>query len=214
MTAHPNHTELHSVSSVSCSHQSACRCGTADELGWLSWINNDEDWAKSAMKKTFGVAGSPRSDLNKKKLFSMCSEREDGLSCGAVLTCPFFTPEPLCSLRQERLTVLECSLRKQTEWHTHHLHTSCCPVFALSFFFFVFFCFFFFSFFFLFFCGQTHICDGKTTTTAHVRQQPIAQPRNRARKSWRSDVLIILPGWKRHTGGSWSIPTVHPCGLR
>ena len=37
---------------------------------------------------------------------------------------------------------------------------------------------------------------------------------NRARKSWRSDVLIILPGWRRHTGGSRSIPTVHPCGLR
>ena len=37
---------------------------------------------------------------------------------------------------------------------------------------------------------------------------------NRARKSWRSDVLIILPGWERQTGGSRSIPTVHPCGLR
>ena len=31
---------------------------------------------------------------------------------------------------------------------------------------------------------------------------------NRARKSWRSDVSIILPGWERHTGGSRSIPTV------
>ena len=30
---------------------------------------------------------------------------------------------------------------------------------------------------------------------------------NRARKSWRSDVPIILPGWGRHTGGSQSIPT-------
>ena len=37
---------------------------------------------------------------------------------------------------------------------------------------------------------------------------------NRARKSWRSDVSIILPGQRRHTGGSRSIPTVHPCGLR
>ena len=37
---------------------------------------------------------------------------------------------------------------------------------------------------------------------------------NRASKSWRSDVSIILPGWVRHTGGSQSIPTVHPCGLR
>ena len=37
---------------------------------------------------------------------------------------------------------------------------------------------------------------------------------NRARKSWRSDVSIILPGWRRHTGGSRAIPTVHPCGFR
>ena len=37
---------------------------------------------------------------------------------------------------------------------------------------------------------------------------------NRARKSWRSDVSNILPGWGRHTGGSRSAPTVHPCGLR
>ena len=25
-------------------------------------------------------------------------------------------------------------------------------------------------------CGQTHQVDGKTTTTVHVRQQPLAQP--------------------------------------
>ena len=37
---------------------------------------------------------------------------------------------------------------------------------------------------------------------------------NRARKSWRSDVSIILPGSRRHTGGSRSTPTIHPCGLR
>ena len=37
---------------------------------------------------------------------------------------------------------------------------------------------------------------------------------NRARQSWRSDVAIILLGWECHTGGSQSIPTVHPCGLR
>ena len=34
---------------------------------------------------------------------------------------------------------------------------------------------------------------------------------NNARKSWRSEVPIILPGWGHHTGGSRSIPTVHPC---
>ena len=37
---------------------------------------------------------------------------------------------------------------------------------------------------------------------------------NHARKSWRSGTSIILPGWRCHTGGSRSIPTVHPCGLR
>ena len=37
---------------------------------------------------------------------------------------------------------------------------------------------------------------------------------NRARKSWRSDVPIILPRLGRHSGGSRSIPTAHPCGLR
>ena len=30
-------------------------------------------------------------------------------------------------------------------------------------------------------------------------------------KSWRSDTLIILPGWEYHTGGSRSKPTVHRC---
>ena len=31
------------------------------------------------------------------------------------------------------------------------------------------------------------------------------------RKSWRSDALIILPGWECHTGGSQSKLTVHRC---
>ena len=30
-------------------------------------------------------------------------------------------------------------------------------------------------------------------------------------KSWRSDTLIILPGWECHTGGSRSKPTAHRC---
>ena len=46
-----------------------------------------------------------------------------------------------------------------------------------------------------------------TSNSNHLRNHA-----NRARKSWRSDVPIILPGWERHTGGSRSIPTVHPCG--
>ena len=37
---------------------------------------------------------------------------------------------------------------------------------------------------------------------------------NHARTSWRSGIPIILPGWGYHTGGSRSIPTVHPCPLR
>ena len=37
---------------------------------------------------------------------------------------------------------------------------------------------------------------------------------NHANKSWHSHIPIILPGWAHHTGGSRSIPTVHPCPLR
>ena len=44
----------------------------------------------------------------------------------------------------------------------------------------------------------------QTCTTPHAN-------RKHARKSWRSDVPIILPGWRHHTGGSQSTPTVHPC---
>ena len=35
---------------------------------------------------------------------------------------------------QELLTVLRRSLRNQTERHFHHVHASCCPVIALSYF--------------------------------------------------------------------------------
>ena len=58
-------------------------------------------------------------------------------------------------------------------------------------------------------------------TTLTVKQPPpctsdsnhLHNHANRARKSWRSDVASILPGWRRHTGGSRSIPTVHPADL-
>ena len=64
-------------------------------------------------------------------------------------------------------------------------------------------------------CGQTHYFDGKTTTTPYTSDSNhVHNHANRARKSWSSDVSIILPGWRRHTGGSRSIPTVHPYGLR
>ena len=43
-----------------------------------------------------------------------------------------------------------------------------------------------------------------TSNSNHLRNHA-----NRARKSCRSDVPIILPGWERR-----STPTVHPCGLR
>ena len=62
---------------------------------------------------------------------------------------------------------------------------------------------------------------GRHTTVTVKRPPPYTSDSNhlhnhanRARKSWRSDVPIILPAWERHTGGSRSIPTVHPCGLR
>ena len=39
-------------------------------------------------------------------------------------------------------------------------------------------------------------------------------PTTTTTKSWRSDTLIILPGWECHTGGSRSKPTVHRCSQR
>ena len=58
-------------------------------------------------------------------------------------------------------------------------------------------------------CGQTKVKHPPpyTSDSNHLHNHA-----NRARKSWRSDVLIILAGWERLTGGSRSIPTVHPCG--
>ena len=44
-----------------------------------------------------------------------------------------------------------------------------------------------------------------TTTSNNVHNHA-----NNARKSWSSEVPIILPGWEHHTAGSRSIPTVHP----
>ena len=87
-------------------------------------------------------------------------------------------------------------------------------------FFFLFFSCSIFLVFFSFFClllsvfsGRTHQVDGKTTTTVHFRQQPLAQPRKpRAKELAVTSPSSCLDG--RHTGGSRSIPTVHPCGLR
>ena len=49
---------------VRCSHQSACRCGTADEFGWQSWIKMTRTGRSLRWKKTSGVTGSPRAELN------------------------------------------------------------------------------------------------------------------------------------------------------
>ena len=53
---------------------------------------------------------------------------------------------------------------------------------------------------------------GRHTTLTLKRPPPLTSDSNhlhnhanRARKSWRSDVPTILPGWERHTGGSRSI---------
>ena len=40
------------------------------------------------------------------------------------------------------------------------------------------------------------------------------QQHQHVRKSWRSGTSTTLPGWRYHTGGSRSIPTVHPCLVR
>ena len=40
---------------------------------------------------------------------------------------------------------------------------------------------------------------------------PLVTTTTTTTKSWRSDTLIILPGWECHTGGSRSKPTVHRC---
>ena len=45
-----------------------------------------------------------------------------------------------------------------------------------------------------------HQVDGKTTTTVHVRQQPLAQPRKPRAKELALLRSVILPGWERHVG--------------
>ena len=83
---------------------------------------------------------------------------------------------------------------------------------------FIFFLFFllFFSFFSLFFFFLFshvslffHFFAGRLTSVMVKRPPPhtsnsnrLHNHANRARKSWRSDVSIMMPGWERHTGGS------------
>ena len=56
---------------------------------------------------------------------------------------------------------------------------------------------------------HTKLTARPTATTCTTKQTA----RERA-GALTSPSSIILPGWRRHTGGSRSIPTVHPCGLR
>ena len=48
------------------------------------------------------------------------------------------------------------------------------------------------------------------TDCAERHHKTTTPPSNHASISWRSDVHIILPGCGHHTGGSQSVPTVHP----
>ena len=51
----------------------------------------------------------------------------------------------------------------------------------------------------------------KTTTTRHDHVYNNTSTSTDGRMSWRSGTSTTLPGWRCHTGGSWSIPTIHPC---
>ena len=60
-------------------------------------------------------------------------------------------------------------------------------------------------------CGCSTALHHETITTDVSTCAVLNARTNHAHKSWRTDVPIILPGWRRLTGGSQSIPTVHPC---
>ena len=114
----------------------------------------------------------------------------------------------------------------------HFLHfSSFSLVFSLVFIVFIFFIFYLCSSCFFFLKHFLHASSGSSfliflcffffaetrqhfTTKRHVQVRPRAQPHHRrshVRKSWRSGTSTTLPGWRYHTGGSRSIPTVHPC---
>ena len=56
---------------------------------------------------------------------------------------------------------------------------------------------------------------GVYSTLSHsprtLHQSVPCSQQQQQQQSWRSDTLIILPGWECHTGGSRSKPTVHRC---
>ena len=93
------------------------------------------------------------------------------------------------------------------------------PFFIFSLFsfllFFILFLFFFFLFFFFIFFHFLRKPDSTTPQNHHDQAQPRVQlqhtKRSHLRESWRSGTSTTLPGWRYHTGGFWSIPTVHPC---
>ena len=51
----------------------------------------------------------------------------------------------------------------------------------------------------------------KTTVNRRDYVGSATRDRKHARKSLRSGTSSTLPEWRNHTGGSQSIPTVHPC---
>ena len=61
--------------------------------------------------------------------------------------------------------------------------------------------------------GNMRICWCLQYTQPLTSHSPPVSPMvtTTTTKSWRSDTLIILPGWECHTGGSRSKPTVHRC---
>ena len=61
------------------------------------------------------------------------------------------------------------------------------------------------------FCGCQQHLHHKTSGHRRDHVRNVHADRMHVRKSWRSGTSTILPGWRGHTGGSRSIPTVHPC---
>ena len=57
-------------------------------------------------------------------------------------------------------------------------------------------------------CGNQTTFHHKTTGNRHDH---VTSTLNHERQSWRFGTSTTLPGWRYHTGGSQSIPTVHPC---
>ena len=60
-------------------------------------------------------------------------------------------------------------------------------------------------------CGNQTALHHKTTGNRHNHVYDNTTKCNHVRKSWLSGTSTTLLGWGYNTGGSRSIPTVHPC---